>query len=618
MDWLLARAKSKRNRLLKRKTPSRTSSRAPSTTPSGHQKFDEATGQVYTETTTAIETANDLDWTRRTVLAIGPDWREQEEVALIEAWRASQNKGVDPEILGSYRGYLDNVRNSRIWGFRGARSLQDVAVEAIVQNITEITLEGMECLPVQLVRRIWHAVDKRCLISLDTWLIFSKLLHKEEESTLKLMRYRQDIAAPKAPLQVYTAPLISPSFDFITCLSITIVSKISDLVKISLMKNLGSLEIIHTRQNSATRSPVTDRLMRSWHQAAMDDGAFPVLRIMRLWSHPELTSKSLVYLNSFPAMAVYDVRWCAFDLDANFRLHAKNLGWVATLEPDVLGLMEAACLERAFRMRDDNAKSVEKAAAHQLRDGSSIRRIPRSKVRAFLTQSELPVAGDAVSERSVYARIQEDMGILEPQYPEKDTKDSRRKNRVSTGNIQVRPPLSKHRAAETWEFPLYTTFSKIGELRNDLDLKRAGVDIGDLVVVDNELVNSVPMVSLRLGPSKGWLQDFPYSSSKSTYSHSNASSSSVFESDDRPGGEKPEALAFIRVKAPEPGEKMKRVMSAGAILSPNGGHIGDAFEVWVDAKKRASSQSTTPVKANRDNFMKRKKRKIGDVLSSFL
>ncbi|TVY40884.1 hypothetical protein LOCC1_G006488 [Lachnellula occidentalis] len=616
MDRLIARAKSKRNRLLKRIPPSRTSNRAPSTTPSGHQKFDEATGQIYTETTAAIDTANDLDWTRRTVLAIGPDWREQEEVALVDAWKASQHRGVDPETLGSYRGYLDNVRNSRIWGFRGARSLQDVAVETILQSITEITLEGMQWLPIHLVRRIWHAVNKRCLISLDTWLIFSKLLHKEEGSTLKLMRYRQDIAAPKSPLQVYTTPLTSPSFDFITCLSITTECQLSDLVKISSIKNLGSLEIIYTRLNagSATRSsPVTDRLMRTWHQAAMDDGAFRVLRIMRLWSHPELTSKSLIYLNSFPAMAVYDVRWCAFDLDANFRLHAKNFGWIATLEPDVLGLMEAACVERAFMMRGDqdiNAEPVEKAAAHQLRDGSSIKRIPRSEVREFLTRPKIAVAGDAVSERDMYARVQEDMGILEPPNPEIDTTNRRRKT-------LVRPPLSKHRAAETWEFPLYTTFSKIGELRNDVDLKRAGVEIGDQVVVDNELVNSVPMVSLRLGPSEGWLQDFPYSSQKSMYSHSNASTFSVLESIDRPGGEKAEALAFIRVKAPKPAEKMRRVMSAGAPSSPNGGHIGDAFDVRVDAKKRASCYGT-PAKTNRDSFMKRKKRKIGDVLSSFI
>jgi hypothetical protein len=156
MKWLLAQAQSKRKRLLKLRTP-RTSTRTPETTPSGNQKFDEATGQVYTETTAAIQTANDLDWTRQTVVAIGPDWRDQEELALIDAWKSGQSE----ENLGGFHGYSDSVRNSRIIGFRGARSLQDVAVETILQNITDITLEGMECLPIQLVRRIWHAVNKR-------------------------------------------------------------------------------------------------------------------------------------------------------------------------------------------------------------------------------------------------------------------------------------------------------------------------------------------------------------------------------------------------------------------------------------------------------------------------
>jgi hypothetical protein len=459
-------------------------------------------------------------------------------------------------------------------------------------------------------------------MSLDTWLIFSKLLHKEEGSTLKLMRYREEIRCPKSALPVYTTPLTSPSFEFITCLSITIAYPLSDLVKISSTKNLGSLEIVHTRKKGPYEpeipSAVTDRLIRTWHQAALDDGAFRVLRIMRLWSHPELTSKSLVYLNSFPALAVYDVRWCAFDLDANFKLHAKNLGWIATLEPNVLGLLEATCVERTLMMQGDlgvNAKPVRKAAAHQLWDESRIRRIPRSEVPGFLTRPQPAVPREAVREREMYARIQKDLDVLETRYPEKGTKDLRWK--VSDGQ-----KITKHRAAETWEFPIYTTFSKIGELRNDSDLKRAGVEIGDQVLVDNELVNSVPIVSIRLGPSEGWMQDFPYGAHKPMYTsmYSDAPASSFrFDSTDRPGGTKAEALAFIRIKVPKLMErKDMRTVSADAHLkSPGGGHIGDTFDIRVDVKKRASSQ-TPPVKRNRDSFIKNKKRKIGDVLSSFI
>ena len=156
MKWLLAQAQSKRKRLLKLRTL-RPSTRTPDTTPSAHQKFDETTGQVYTETTAAIQTTTDLDWTRQTILAFGPDWRDQEELAILDSWKSGQSE----EDLGGYQRYSDNVRNSRIIGFRGARPLQDVAVETILQNIADITLEGIGCLPIPLVRRIWNAVNKR-------------------------------------------------------------------------------------------------------------------------------------------------------------------------------------------------------------------------------------------------------------------------------------------------------------------------------------------------------------------------------------------------------------------------------------------------------------------------
>lgn len=156
MDWLVARAKSKHKRLLNLRTPC-TRTRLRNITPSSNQRFDEATGQVYTETTAPIQTSNDLEWTRQTVVAIRPEWIDLKHVQSLESLKEEQFE----EDLGSYRRDLDNVRNSRIRGFKGARQLQDVAVECILQNINDVTFEGLEFLPIQLVRRIWHAVNKR-------------------------------------------------------------------------------------------------------------------------------------------------------------------------------------------------------------------------------------------------------------------------------------------------------------------------------------------------------------------------------------------------------------------------------------------------------------------------
>ena len=56
---------------------------------------------------------------------------------------------------------LDGLKNARVRGLKGARSLQDAAIECVLQNISDITLEGIECLPLPIVRRIWLAVTRR-------------------------------------------------------------------------------------------------------------------------------------------------------------------------------------------------------------------------------------------------------------------------------------------------------------------------------------------------------------------------------------------------------------------------------------------------------------------------
>lgn len=456
-------------------------------------------------------------------------------------------------------------------------------------------------------------------------MIFSKLLHKEEEATVKLMRYAQQIKRPKSPLHVYTAPLTSPSFEFMTSLSITIPQPLTELVKISSIKNLGSLEIIHTRRKSRidlnepeSLSPVTDRLIRTWHHAAQNDGAFPVLRIMRLWSHPELTHRSLIFLNSFPALAVYDVRWCVFELDTttHAKTYAKELGWKATLEPNVLGLLEAACVERVQIMQGDlgtDAKPIRKSAARQLWDGSSVRRIPRSDITAFLIDPESFNTDEIVSEMEMHTRNPIDPGVMRNSYGPK----GHRRNITSTNS------MVNILKTETWDFSTTTTFSKIGELRDDTDLKRAGVKIGHQAVVDNELVNSIPMVSLRLGPSD-WTPDSSYREHKKIYTmsmYSDAPPRSPFGNEedrrefdryeDAPGREKAEALAFIRIRVPKP--MVMGNMRAVSMDVQGPRHAGERFDIPVGVNTRASaSVQTLPTERGR-----RKKRKLGDVLSTF-
>ena len=119
-------------------------------------KFDESTGQIYLETTAAIRTSDDLSWARECRLVKTADYRDDldydDYVERLEEGRAD---------LERYQIRLDGLKNARLRGFKGARSLQDAAIECVLQNISDITLEGIECLPLPIVRRIWLAVNRR-------------------------------------------------------------------------------------------------------------------------------------------------------------------------------------------------------------------------------------------------------------------------------------------------------------------------------------------------------------------------------------------------------------------------------------------------------------------------
>jgi hypothetical protein len=149
MKWL----QSKRRLLLK----PRKSLKAPrGNTLRDHHKYDESTGQVYSETTAEIQGADDRNWTNQTHVVAGPDYRWSDESTAF--FCDSDEKEVN---IGAYHDHLDGLKNTRLKRFKGARSLQDAAVECILHNISDVTLEGLACLPTPLVRRIWHAVNKR-------------------------------------------------------------------------------------------------------------------------------------------------------------------------------------------------------------------------------------------------------------------------------------------------------------------------------------------------------------------------------------------------------------------------------------------------------------------------
>ena len=94
-------------------------------------KFDKSTGQVYTETTSAIQCSDDRNWTQEKY--------HQHDIARMF--------GVD---------YYP--RDASVSTQGGTRTLKDIAIQCLVQNISDVTLELISSLPLLLRREVWGAV----------------------------------------------------------------------------------------------------------------------------------------------------------------------------------------------------------------------------------------------------------------------------------------------------------------------------------------------------------------------------------------------------------------------------------------------------------------------------
>jgi len=104
--------------------------------PADCYKFDEATGLMYTEKTAIVQASDDRNWNRLT------------RVDLL------QN---EKDMLG----YTAPPGTTNQEPQSGARSLQQMTIETILGNINDVTIEGLQYLPVQLVQQIWVEINKR-------------------------------------------------------------------------------------------------------------------------------------------------------------------------------------------------------------------------------------------------------------------------------------------------------------------------------------------------------------------------------------------------------------------------------------------------------------------------
>jgi hypothetical protein len=410
--------------------------------------FDEATGHIYTETTARILSSRDRPWNQIT------------------------------KVIRSYAFHGTDKP--------GSRSLIDVAIEQIMFNIENITFELLEELPRHLLHRIWDKLYQRlrsyhsqystltidsCNISLKTWTLFARLLRNEISVAKDFIFYERRFATSQQPLSVFTKPLVSASFNFITSLCIGQPVPVAELLRISQIRNIGILEIAD-KNNGTLESGVTDRLMRGWRHSAITENAFPVLRILKLNGHDSLTEKSLDYINAFPALELFDVRKCG--LSSSAKAIAKSRGWRSTEGRHLLEWLQDACRPPQEGKREDSSQVIIDTINHTNRE--PLRHVSPADLNTFWSESQ--------------DSMQIDTYRIQPQ-----------KERLSSLN----PPLHRGHGSISADRLMssqqdyYRMYARIGVYTANKDMIGAGVDIKNLLAQGNELLILLPVVFVTLG-----------------------------------------------------------------------------------------------------------------------
>ncbi|RFU74673.1 hypothetical protein TARUN_7585 [Trichoderma arundinaceum] len=322
-------------------------------------------------------------------------------------------------------------------GARGPRSLLDMAINVIADNIGDVSEELLGSIPTQLLWRIWHFLEAR----------------------------------PSEELKCYTQPLTSLTTDFITHLVLSGGCQFSthELLCLADIKNLGILELIQPADELRDIFPqVSDNLIRGWTDK---ENPFPLLRILRIWGDQSTTQKSLRWVAKFPSLALYDVMGAREDWESRYE-DAAEAGWEVA---DIPGGQENSLLRNLMLLVPDE---------HVIKTRDSVRSVDADLVTLcsdsqcaikFVTNREAPPLLDYLTDTGkVY------MPSWDP--------DAASRQAGACHGI----------AFEAWAFWLY---SFLGQLSNDMDVASHGLSVDQQAVAGPFVLPSRPMACLFLGHS---------------------------------------------------------------------------------------------------------------------
>ncbi|KAI9816512.1 MAG: hypothetical protein M1827_001644 [Pycnora praestabilis] len=319
-----------------------------------------------------------------TALTAGRSLRFDEDSGQIYQERVCKVGSVASKWIYKARGSVPGHRLEE----KGASSLESAAMRSVLANIPNITPEALRYIPRELGERIWELLVRSELDCFHAWRTFIAAYREEEKGSFNYRRqYILDLANP---LNAYIKSITSSIWITYLTLSDIEFTRV-ELLNISDLTNLGALKIDnHCFTREDTSPGVDDSIVRAWGRAAADTGAFTKLRVLMLRNQPDITGRSLEYLNYFPALTIYNVPGCALSVALDEKAH--SMGW---------GLYTGKHLIKALRKDKKAGRTMVLSMSRIFREAGSLC-ISNQNISETQRIDSLPVLDFAIGRQANY------------------------------------------------------------------------------------------------------------------------------------------------------------------------------------------------------------------------
>ncbi|EMD00245.1 hypothetical protein BAUCODRAFT_30718 [Baudoinia panamericana UAMH 10762] len=208
----------------------------------------------------------------------------------------------------------------------GARKLYDMSTTRLLLKLANLDASCLVGVPPHLLDTLWTLIEHEKRDSLAVWKVFAQSAITSLKVRTREVTYTCTSCRNLGGL---LSLVTSPQTHWMT--DITLDGKTLEPTDVVLLADLHNVRQITVR--SWTPCLVTDRILRSWSEAATNRGAFSMLECLTLRTCPrrqceDLSTYALDHLHSFPKLDEVCIETCNNKLSTGAKVWATCNGFV--------------------------------------------------------------------------------------------------------------------------------------------------------------------------------------------------------------------------------------------------------------------------------------------------